>query len=134
VLVVVQEETLGSYLRRLRERADMSLRDVERATGGLVSNVYLSQLETGKRMEPSPRMLVALARAYAIPVRLLFEKAGYVDAPTASSIEVAFRQVLSDPEFQFGTGFPGDLDEAAKRTIIRLYERATGKTLLTDGD
>lgn len=127
-----EDEPLGAYLRRLRARAGMSLREVERATAGAVSNVYLWQLENGRRLEPSPRTLLALARVYDIPVRLLFEKAGYVDAPSHSEVDVAFRQVLADPEFQFGTSFPGDLDDAARRMIIKLYERATGKQLLKD--
>jgi transcriptional regulator with XRE-family HTH domain len=130
--VIQHDASLATFLQRLREKAGLSLRDVERATAGAVSNVYLSQLENGKRLEPSPRMLVALARVYQIPVKLLFEKAGYVDAPAPDQIETAFRQVLADPGFQFGTGFPGGLDDASKRTIVRLYELATGKNLLTD--
>lgn len=120
---------LARYLRDLRGER-YSLRDVERLTEGAVSNVYLSQLENGERTEPHPRVLVALSRAYEVPVAEMFEKAGYVDEPQPSDIDVAFRQVLADKTFKFGTRVKGDLDDGAKRVIVELYERATGKSLL----
>lgn len=123
-------QSLGRYLLELREAKGLSLRDVEKATDGFVSNAYLSQLEQGKRREPGPRYLTALAKVYGVPVQRLFEKAGYTDEPPPSEVDVAFRQVLADPTFQFGTRFHGKLDESSKRVIIELYERATGKTLL----
>ena len=110
----------------------MSLRDVERATDNVVSNAYLSQLERGTRSEPGPKYLTALAKFYEVPVQLLFEKAGYTDAPPPSEVDVAFQQVRADQTFQFGTRLPGDLDEGSKRVIIELYEKVTKKKLLGD--
>ena len=124
---------LAALLRDLRRRRGLTLRQVERATGNTVSNVYLSQLETGKRADPNPRMLVALAKVYGVPTQALFEKAGYVAEPATSAIDIAYQQVLADSSFQFGTRFSGhELDEVGKRFIIELYERATGKTLLRE--
>lgn len=119
----------AQYLLDLRGER-YSLRDVERLSGGAVSNVYLSQLETGLRSDPNPRILVALAHLYEVPVAEMFEKAGYVDEPAESDVEIAFRQVLADPNFKFGTRYKGKYDETAKRFIIELYERATKKRLL----
>lgn len=99
-------------------------------TNNEVSNVYLSQLETGTRTDPHPHTLMALAKAYDVPVETLYEKAGYVEAPASSDVDVAFRQVLADPNFKFGTRYKGEYDEKAKRVIIELYERATKKKLL----
>ena len=124
------EQKLGEFLRELRVAKQMSLRDVEKATDGVVSNAYLSQMERGKRLEPVPRYLAALARVYGVPVQIMFEKAGYADEPTPSEIDIAFDQVLADKQFQFGTRLPGDLDERSKRVIIELYERVTKKKLL----
>jgi transcriptional regulator with XRE-family HTH domain len=121
---------LAEYLRQLRENKGMSLRDVARATESVVSNAYLSQLETGRRPTPNPRVLTALAKVYGVAIDALFEKAGYVNGPTLSDVDVAFEQVLADHTFQFGTRFPGELNEDAKRIIIELYEAATGKKLL----
>lgn len=75
-------ETLGAYLKSVRAGLALSLRDVESATEGQVSNPYLSQLETGKITEPSPHILHVLAAVYQIPYEKLMERAGY----TASSL------------------------------------------------
>ena len=123
-------EQLGPFLRELRERLGLTLREVESMTDGLISNAYLSQLENGQRTGPNPRILVALAAVYGVPATLLFEKAEYIGEPPRSSIDVAFEQVRADPTFQFGTRFQGDLDQESKRVIIELYEQATKKTLL----
>jgi HTH-type transcriptional regulator, competence development regulator len=69
---------LGRYLKKERLGLNMSLRDVEEATGKEVSNAYLSQLETGKISKPSPHILYALATALGVPYEALMERAGYI--------------------------------------------------------
>ena len=125
---------LGQLLTDLREKSGLSLREVQDATTGEVSNVYLSQLEHGLRKDPNPRLLVALAHVYGRPVQELFEAAGYVDAPSPTKIDVAFEQVVADSKFQFGTRFKGNLDQPSKRAIVELYEEATDKRLLVDDE
>ena len=71
-------DRLGSYLNSVRRGQDLSLRDVEEATGREVSNAYLSQLETGKIRKPSPHILYALSTALAVPYEDLMERAGYI--------------------------------------------------------
>jgi transcriptional regulator with XRE-family HTH domain len=56
----------------------LSLRQVEEATEGVVSNAYLSQLEKGKIREPSPKLLHRLAAVYGVPHEALMERAGYL--------------------------------------------------------
>ena len=53
--------TLGQYLASIRNDRKMSLRQVEEAAGKEVSNAYLSQLENGKILQPSPTILNKLA-------------------------------------------------------------------------
>ena len=72
---------LGRFLRNERERLGMSLREVEEATDGEVSNPYLSQLENGKIAKPSPHVLYALAGAMGLSYDLLMMKAGYIVSP-----------------------------------------------------
>lgn len=122
----------ASLLRDLRRRSGLTLRAVEQLSGGAVSNVYLSQLENDQRSDPNPRVLVALSKVYKVPSRRLLEQAGYLEEPSVSEVDIAFQQVIADSNFQFGTRFRGDLDDQAKRAIIELYERATGKKLLND--
>lgn len=74
---------LGSYLKSVRRGLAMSLRNVEEATGGEVSNAYLSQLESGKIRKPSPHILYSLSTALAVTYEDLMERAGYI-APSSS--------------------------------------------------
>jgi len=64
-------------LRELRQRATLTLRQVEEATG--ISNAYLSQLETGKIKRPSTQSLYVLAKLYGTNVEDLLIGAGYID-------------------------------------------------------
>ena len=127
---MVAQASFGSFLRALREKAGLTLRQVELETSGAVSNAYLSQIEVGKRPPPKPAVLVALARVYGCSPEILFQHAGFSPSPPPSAVEIAYEQVLADRSFQFGTRFPGELNDDAKRIIIELYERATGKKLL----
>ena len=65
------------------------------------------------------------------------QSAGYLDneggEPSSNEpleIERAFQYVLADPEFRFGTRPRGPLSLEAKRFIVEMYERFTGKNLL----
>lgn len=67
---------LGEGLKLARELGNLSLRDVEKATG--ISNPYLSQLENDKISKPSPFFLHKLASLYNIEYELVMEAAGYL--------------------------------------------------------
>jgi transcriptional regulator with XRE-family HTH domain len=71
-------EHLGIYLRGARLKKEMSLRAVEDATEGEVSNAYLSQLENGKISKPSPHVLYSLSNALDVSYETLMERAGYI--------------------------------------------------------
>lgn len=79
-----RSEILGPYLKSLREGKQLSLRDVEEASAGEVSNAYLSQLETGKIARPAPHVLHSLASVYGVPYEKLMERAGYLPALAAN--------------------------------------------------
>lgn len=76
-------EQLGAYLKSVRAGTDMTLREVEDATGKEVSNAYLSQLENGKIAKPSPNILHALASVYDVPYEKLMERAGYITSTSS---------------------------------------------------
>ena len=67
--------TLGQALKEGRQRKDMTLREVERATG--ISNGYLSLLESDAVRSPSPNHLHKLAGVYGIGYSFLMKLAGY---------------------------------------------------------
>lgn len=124
---------LGDYLRELRTRKRLSLREVEDISEA--SSSYLSQVEQGKR-QPSADLLRKIAPAYGTSVRDLLTKAGYLDEPEVKMgdqdrIEWAYKAVLSDPDYKFGTSLgPQGLTLEAKRFIVEMYEKATQRKLL----
>jgi transcriptional regulator with XRE-family HTH domain len=56
----------GRVLKTLRRSKDMSLREVAEKAG--VPHGYLSELEAGKKTNPSLDVLKRLARALGVPV------------------------------------------------------------------
>jgi len=69
-------DELGAYIRRQRESARLSLRNLAKIAG--VSNPYLSQIERGLR-KPSAEILQAIAKALEISSETLYVKAGILD-------------------------------------------------------
>jgi transcriptional regulator with XRE-family HTH domain len=77
-----QLEALGSLIRRQRQQAELTLRELaERAN---VSNPYLSQIERGLH-EPSVRVLKAIATALNLSAEQLLVQAGVLDGTTHES-------------------------------------------------
>lgn len=76
----MSEFTIGEFLKSLRHRDRLTLRQVEKLSEGRVSNAYLSQIETGKIKKPSPKILFALATVFKIPYDRLMDLAGHPSA------------------------------------------------------
>src|SRR5713101_3105994 len=125
---------LAPYLRNIRKQRGLSLKKVEKAAG--VSNAYLSQLERGRRNPPHPDILKKLAKVYEVPLTELLSAAGYLEdgkGNTRQDIEQAFQHVISDPKYRHGTRLKASaLSLEAKRFIIEMYEKMTGRKLLRD--
>lgn len=83
---------LASELKQLREIRGYSLRQVEKATG--VSNAYLSQLERGDAVKPSPDKLARLANFYDVSYEQLMVLAGYLASSVATLTEQGQRASL----------------------------------------
>jgi transcriptional regulator with XRE-family HTH domain len=126
-------ESLGQYLRRLRKRKGLTLKEVENA--GVASNAYLSLLERGLRKAPHPSILNGLAKVYDAPVKDLLIAAGYLPPesdkePSSATIESAFNLVKNDPRIAHGTRSRGPrLSLEAKRYIVGVYETLTGQKI-----
>ncbi len=69
--------TLGKFLRSIREQNELSTRDVEKKTG--ITTSQLSRIECSKTQTPSPIALKKLACFYNIRLIELYQKAGYLD-------------------------------------------------------
>lgn len=62
---------LGDLIAKTRKDRGMTLRELAAATGGKVSNAYISQIETGKILEPSLVVVHRLAVALCAPFEQL---------------------------------------------------------------
>jgi transcriptional regulator with XRE-family HTH domain len=69
-------ETLGSFLKEIREVNSFTLRQIEDFTG--ISNAYLSLLENDKIKKPSANVLYKLASVYKIELSVLLSAAGII--------------------------------------------------------
>ena len=123
----------GTYMRTLRKQRGLTLKQVEKAAQ--VSNAYVSQIERGLRKPPHPDILNRLAAVYQVPARELMVQAGYLpneaEMEKKRRIERAYEHVVTDPNYSHGTRLKAaHLSLDAKRFIVEMYERATGRTLL----
>ena len=99
-------EDIGEYIRSQRELAQVSLRQLARATG--VSNPYLSQIERGLR-KPSAEILQQIARGLRISAEALYVRAGILEERPASAVTDA---VHADPT----------LTERQKQVLLEVYQ------------
>ncbi len=105
-----QRSAMGAFIRSQRELANMSLRELSRATQ--VSNAYLSQIERGLH-DPTLKVLVQIASALHVSVEDLLRESGGLDpeamaAAGAPGVEAA---VTVDPH----------LTAAEKDALITVY-------------
>lgn len=91
-------QTLGDLLRTARNKAGLSLRDVEDEIG--ISNAYLSQLEWEKIKQPSPKVLHKLSELYRISYTVVMGLAGYPVPESEVSESVLYARIgsLSEEE------------------------------------
>ncbi|APV45257.1 Helix-turn-helix domain-containing protein [Dehalogenimonas formicexedens] len=123
----------AGYIRQLRQKQRLSLRDVAQKTG--ISYSYLAQIEQGRRNPPGPDFMKRLAPVYQVTLKDLLRAAGYLEEnePSLSDeqeVEMAFNYVMNDPRYHSGTRMTGELTTDVKRFIVEMYEKATGKKLL----
>jgi putative transcriptional regulator len=83
-------QQLSAILRRERERAGLTVRELAEAAGLVASTV--SRLETGLVAEPRPSHLQALARALGIEVEELYVPVGYANVGAWPEFRTYLRQ------------------------------------------
>lgn len=71
----VSKETLADYVRRVMRQKQLKLRDVERRSGGDITNGYISGIITGRISNLSLDKLKALAKGLGVDVHELFSAA-----------------------------------------------------------
>lgn len=128
-----QRSAMGAFIRSQRELANMSLRELSRATR--VSNAYLSQVERGLH-DPTLRVLVQIGDALNLSVEEMLRQQVKPDGAGARAespegaagdqrsvtVEAAIAEdpVLSDPE------------KEALRSVYRSYLRGAAQRALAE--
>jgi transcriptional regulator with XRE-family HTH domain len=100
----------------------MSLRQVEEASGKEVSNAYLSQLENGKILQPSPIILNKLAEIYGIEYTTLMQLAGYLPAAASRAEGERHGRIATFAEHNLSPDEEGQLMEYLQ--FIRSKKRS----------
>ncbi|MBB6449752.1 transcriptional regulator with XRE-family HTH domain [Geomicrobium halophilum] len=90
----MKAEEFGKYLRELRKKNNMTLRQLSLYSN--VSHPYLSQLENGKKAIPSANVLKKISKGLKVSHELLMQKAGYIDTDTET--EKRFNELINDPQ------------------------------------
>jgi transcriptional regulator with XRE-family HTH domain len=120
-------DDIGAYIRRQRESAEVSLRQLAKVAG--ISNPYLSQIERGLR-KPSAEILAQIATGLRISAEALYVRAGILEPREYSPVLDA---VAADP----------DLSERQKQVLTDIYEsfrrgnaaeKATGSSAATGNE
>jgi transcriptional regulator with XRE-family HTH domain len=105
---VRERSTIGDYIRRQREVANISLRKVAEQSG--ISAAVLTEIEQGLR-NPSGTILRSIARALRLSAETLHLQAGVIDPQDGDEIDTV-REIRRDPSL---TGRQRD-------TLIEVYE------------
>ncbi len=116
------DETLGTYLKRIRLMRGHTLPDVARITAQLppgqrVSHPYLSQIEHGQVFQPARERLASIAAVLAIPEVWVLEKAGY----TSTGSEEAPR-VERNPMIDMIAARAAELNPSNQKIILDVME------------
>lgn len=125
------KESLATIMLKARKDRGLSLREAEELSG--VSNAYISLLETGKRTEPHPHILKALAKVYGLSIVKVMEIAGYLEESPISresekdEVERLFREAVANPDFGFGRRSKSELDYPTKKAIVMMYKKLKGQ-------
>lgn len=116
---------LGDRIKFFRERKNLNQKELAEVTG--LTQATISRVEAGQVNQLRSDALRNLAIALDVSIDSLLD----LSDSEESKINSLFEFVIRDPDFRYGTRLIGELDVDAKRFIIELYEKATGRTLLS---
>lgn len=102
-----EDSSLGSFIRRQRELANLSLRKMAERSG--VSAAVIGEIESGLR-HPSRTLIQSLATALRLSAETLYLQAGVLDPQDIGEAD-AVREILRDPH----------LTERQREVLVEVY-------------
>ena len=103
-----QTSSIGDFIRRQRELANISLRKMAEQSG--ISAAVLQEIENGLR-NPSGTILQSIAGALRLSAETLLLQAGVLDPKALDEVE-SVREIRRDP----------NLTEHQRETLVEIYE------------
>lgn len=124
-----QGVTLAEFVQRTRNEKGFSLTDVQRQSGGQITDAYVSRIENGHILNVSPKKLQALAKGLQVPEDEIFNIArGKPPEPLTLDRFVAELRAMGVEDFHAAKGMNGltarDMEE------ILAVVRSTAKTMV----
>ena len=120
--VTTAASDIGSFIRDLRENAQVSVRQLAARSG--VSNPYLSQVERGLR-KPSADVLNQIAKALRVSAEVLYIQAGILEPGESNEVRDA---IVTDTA----------ITERQKQILLDIYasftQRPTGESPTHEAD
>lgn len=123
----------GQIVKRLREERGWTqddLRERMLAHGRSMSRPNISLMESRQWLDGE--LLHILSRVFGVSSDTFFEGVESNIENREDLIDAAFEVIKRDPQFQFGAVGMDKASAETKLAIIRLYEKATGKKLVSD--
>jgi transcriptional regulator with XRE-family HTH domain len=130
-----QQLEFGKHIKSLRLNSHKTQSEVAEDVG--VSVGYISTLESGTRNPPTVHVLEKLAKSFKVSEKDLKAAAGYFNEDKIGNldkdrIDWGFQLACKDPIFEFGkSNIYKPMSLETKVFIIELYEKATGRKILT---
>lgn len=103
-----QTSSIGEYIRRQRQLANISLRKMAEQSG--ISAAVLQEIENGMR-NPSGTIVQSIARVLRLSAETLHLQAGVLDPQTTDEID-AVREIRRDP----------NLTARQREVLVDIYE------------
>ena len=130
--ILGKEEDLSRYVRRILAEKRLSFRDVQRDSGGGITQGYVGAIVNGRYVNPSVEKLKALARGIGESEETLFRVARGLspdaeDAGDANSDGLQpmalldlMRRIVSDPELANLVRELADLPAHARQVLLKV--------------
>ena len=106
-------QQLGEYIRHRRNVLDMSLRELEAATG--IERGALSRIENGSR-QPSPELMQRIAEALRVDYEDLYAVSG-----------ISLPEKLPELDAYLRTRYGDELTATDRRSLERYFEELRSK-------
>lgn len=120
-----QAKRFGALIRKHREGAGLSLRQVKELTG--IDDGLLSRMESGAILTPSPDKLGRLAETLAIPLADLYALADYAAPSELPSMRPYLRTKYRELPSEAADQLDSYVQRLAKKHGVRLSGPAPGE-------